>query len=276
MTWHRGETALVCHHCGHRKPVPRFCPECKADALQGAGAGTEQLEGFLQRRFSGVPLYRFDKDAVRRKGVFERLAQEVQNGQSAILIGTQMLAKGHHFPQVTLVVIVDLDQALYSADFRAMERMGQIMIQVAGRSGRAAQPGEVILQTHHPDHPMLDLLFREGYERFALSMLEDRRLALLPPHSAQATLRAEAAGRDAVQSFLADARKAYRGAGAAVYGPFPALMERRGGRLRWYLLIQAESRGQLQACLSPWLGVIRRLRSARNVRWAVDVDPQDF
>ena len=276
MTWHRGERSLVCHHCGHRKAVPRFCPECRADALQGAGAGTEQLESFLERRFSRFPLYRFDRDAVRRKGVFEQLAQEVRNGRPAILIGTQMLAKGHHFPRVTLVVIVDLDQALYSADFRAMERMGQVMIQVAGRSGRAEQPGEVILQTHHPDHPMLDLLFREGYERFALSMLEERRMVSLPPYSAQATLRAEAASRDAVQTFLVDARKAYQGPGAHVHGPFPALMERRGGRVRWYLLVQASSRGRLQASLAPWLDAIRRLRGARNVRWAVDVDPQDF
>ena len=276
MTWHRGERSLVCHHCGHRKAVPRFCPECRADALQGAGAGTEQLESFLERRFSSFPLYRFDRDAVRRKGVFEQLAQEVRNGRPAILIGTQMLAKGHHFPRVTLVVIVDLDQALYSADFRAMERMGQVMIQVAGRSGRAEQPGEVILQTHHPDHPMLDLLFREGYERFALSMLDERRMVSLPPYSAQATLRAEAASRDAVQTFLVDARKAYQGPGAHVHGPFPALMERRGGRVRWYLLVQASSRGRLQASLAPWLDAIRRLRGARNVRWAVDVDPQDF
>ncbi len=276
MTWHKVERVLVCHHCGHQSGVPRFCPDCRADALQGAGAGTEQLETFLAKRFGETRLFRFDRDMTRRKGVFEQMVTQVREGQPAILVGTQMLAKGHHFPRVTLAVIVSLDQALYSADFRAMERMGQLMMQVAGRAGRADHHGTVILQTHHPDHPLLERLFREGYERFALELLEERRLAALPPFSAQATLRAEAHEREAVQDFLQQARSCFKGTGSAVHGPFPALMERRGGRLRWYLLIQDSSRLNLQGTLDRWLTVVRGLPGARRVRWTIDVDPQDF
>jgi len=277
LTWHRGERALLCHHCGAGMPVPRFCPECRADALQGAGAGTEQLERFLSGRFDGVPLYRFDRDVTRRKGSFDRMTADVLQARSAILVGTQMLAKGHHFPRVTLALIVNLDQALYSADFRSMERMGQLMIQVAGRAGRADHPGEVILQTHHPDHPLLERLFHDGYERFASDLLEERRLANLPPFSVQATLRAEAHDRAAVQEFLQRARDLFRGGQRArAHGPYPALMERRGGRLRWYLLIQDDSRAGLHRALDGWLDAVRALPEARRVRWSVDVDPQEF
>jgi primosomal protein N' (replication factor Y) len=276
MTWHRGERALVCHHCGSSVRLPRFCPDCAADALQGAGAGTEQLEEFLRKRFAQTRLFRFDRDRTRRKGAFEQMTDEVHEGRPAILVGTQMLAKGHHFPRVTLVVIVNLDQALYSADFRAMERMGQLMIQVAGRAGRADHPGQVILQTHHPDHPLLEKLFRDGYEQFALDLLEERRIAALPPFSAQAALRAEALERDVLLGFLQQAQACFRGNGSSIHGPFPALMERRGGRLRWYLLLQGKNRVALQGSLDEWLHAVRALPSARQVRWAVDVDPQDF
>jgi primosomal protein N' (replication factor Y) len=276
MTWHRQERSLVCHHCGHRSALPKFCPECAADALQGAGAGTEQLEGFLTQRFTGVPLYRFDRDVTRRKGSLDRMITAVRGGEPAILVGTQMLAKGHHFPRVTLVVIVDLDQALYSADFRSIERMGQLMTQVAGRAGRAEHAGQVVLQTHHPDHPALELLFRHGYERFALALLEERRVAGLPPFTAQATLRAEGHDRGRVQGFLEEAKGLFASQTSRVHGPFPALMERRGGRIRWYLLAQDSRRIGLQITLDPWLADVRALPGARRVRWAVDVDPQDF
>jgi primosomal protein N' (replication factor Y) len=276
MTWHRGERSLICHHCGHAARLPRHCPDCRADALQGAGAGTEQLESFLAKRFKHARMYRFDRDITRRKGTFEQMSDQVRDSRAAILVGTQMLAKGHHFPRVTLALIVNLDQALYSADFRAMERMGQLIMQVAGRAGRAEHPGQVILQTHHPDHPLLERLFREGYERFALELLEERRMAALPPFAAQATLRAEAHERDQVLNFLQQAQSCFRENGSRVYGPFPALMERRSGRWRWYLLMQDRNRASLQASLDVWLNEIRALPVARQVRWAVDVDPQDF
>jgi primosomal protein N' (replication factor Y) len=276
LTWHRAARRLICHHCGHGQAEPRVCPECSADALQGAGQGTEQLEGFLGRRFPGLPLFRFDRDRTRGKGAFEAMYDQVREGHPAILVGTQMLAKGHHFPRVTLVVIVNLDQALYSGDFRALERMGQLITQVAGRAGRADRPGEVIMQSHHPDHPALTQLFTSGYERFALDLLAERKLSGLPPASCQAVLRAEATSREPVQDFLAAARKRFGRNGSEIHGPFPAQMERRGGRIRWYLLVQDRSRSSLQKALDPWLEQVRKLPGARRVRWALDVDPQEF
>ena len=267
---------LICHHCEHRQQVPSLCPECSADALQGAGAGTQQLEQLLSKRFPEYPLFRFDRDQLTRKGAFADLYEKVRGGGPCIMVGTQMLAKGHHFPLVTRVVIVNLDQALYSGDYRALERLGQLMVQVAGRAGREQRPGEVVLQTHHPDHPLLESLFRDGYEAFALELLKDREIASLPPFSFQATLKAEAQERNAVTGFLEDARELFNGSGVKIYGPYPALMERRGGRVRWYLLAQAGKRSSLQASLGGWLASIRSLASARRVRWALHIDPQEF
>lgn len=276
MTWHRAGSVLVCHHCEARARAPAVCPECRADALQGAGEGTEQLEQLLERRFADIPVHRVDRDAMRRRGDMDRVVERVRRGDRCLLVGTQMLAKGHHFPRVTLVVIVNLDQALYSADFRALERMGQTLVQVSGRAGRAADPGTVILQTHHPDHPALQTLIRDGYEAFAATQLAERRLAGLPPFSHQAVLRAEAHDRDAVRAFLEDAHRAWHGRDVAVHGPFPAMMEKRAGRVRWYLLLQAGSRAALQSGLDRWMGDVRALPGARRVRWAIDVDPQAF
>ncbi len=276
LTWHRSGRRLHCHHCGERQPAPRFCPECGADALEGAGEGTEQLEQVLSRHFPETDLYRVDRDRVRRKGELEAVVEAVRGGDPCLLVGTQMLAKGHHFPRVTLVVVVNLDQALYSADFRAMERMAQVLVQVAGRAGRADHPGTVILQTHHPEHEGLRTLVREGYGVFAAQLLEERRLAGLPPFAYQATVRAEAPERARVQAFLESAREAWPGAAETVFGPFPAMMERRGGRIRWYLLLQSDNRNTLQSLLDRFVPRLRGLETARRVRWTVDLDPQEF
>lgn len=276
MTWHRSSGRLLCHHCDSAARVPVMCPECGADAIQGAGEGTEQLEQMLGKAFPDTPLLRFDRDSVRKKGEFDRLAEQVKTGESCLLVGTQMLAKGHHFPKVTLVVIVNLDQALYSADFRALERMGQLMMQVAGRAGRDQLPGEVILQTHYPQHASLQTLLASGYEAFADELCTDRQTACLPPFSYQALLRSDAIQKDDVLTFLNQAKQCFPGGEAQVYGPFPAMMERRSGRTRWYVLVQAGSRSALHGQLDDWLLVLQNLPSARKVRWAVDVDPQDY
>jgi len=276
LTWHRGIRALVCHHCDSRQAVPGLCPECGANDLQGAGEGTQQLEHLLAEKFPGVPLYRFDRDQVSRRGAFEDLYESVRRGGPCLLVGTQMLAKGHHFPLVTRVVIVNVDQALYSGDFRALERLGQLVMQVAGRAGRAERAGEVVLQTHHPDNALLATLFTHGYEAFARALLEERALARLPPYAFQATLRAEAAARERVLGFLESARACFPAKGCELHGPFPAQMEKKGGRLRWYLLAQAGRRPALQSALDAWLPRVRSLRQARSVRWSLDVDPQEF
>lgn len=276
LTWHRASRRLLCHHCDSISQVPVMCPACGADALQGAGEGTEQLEQVLAKSFPQTPLLRFDRDSVRRKGEFERLAEQVKDGESSLLVGTQMLAKGHHFPRVTLVVIVNLDQALYSADFRALEHMGQLMMQVAGRAGRDQLPGEVILQTHYPQHESLLTLLASGYEAFAGDICADRRAACLPPFSYQALLRSDAPQKSDVRRFLDQAKKSFPKGEAMIYGPYPAMMERRSGRIRWYLLVQAKTRSSLHRQLDEWILGLPKLSSARKVRWSVDVDPQDY
>ena len=276
MTWHRASRRLLCHHCDSGASVPDMCPDCGADALQGAGEGTEQLEQMLGKNFPDVPLLRFDRDTVRKKGEFDRLSEQVKAGEPCLLVGTQMLAKGHHFPKVTLVVIVNLDQALYSADFRALERMGQLMVQVAGRAGRDQLPGEVILQTHYPQHASLLTLLASGYEHFAADICADRQVACLPPFSYQALLRSDAIQKDDVLHFLSQAKQCFPAGETVIYGPFPAMMERRSGRTRWYLLAQAAERSMLHRQLDEWVLKVQKLPAARKVRWAVDVDPQDY
>jgi len=276
MTWHRATRRLLCHHCDSTCGVPRLCPDCGADALQSAGEGTEQLEHMLEGRFPDVPVLRFDRDSVTKKGDFERLSDQVKTGEPCMLVGTQMLAKGHHFPKVTLAVIVNLDQALYSADYRALERMGQLMIQVAGRAGRDQLPGEVILQTHYPQHEYLLTLLSAGYEAFATDICSDRQIACLPPFSFQVLLRVDAHDKMQVQAFLNAAKQIFPAGPAVVYGPFPAMMERRSGRTRWYLLVQAMGRVELHRQLDVWVDAVGGLALARKVRWSVDVDPQDY
>jgi primosomal protein N' (replication factor Y) len=276
LTWHRQARRLCCHHCGSQRPAPRLCPDCRADALRGAGEGTQQLEETLATRFDGVPVLRFDRDQVSRKGVMNRQLDAVREGGACILVGTQMLAKGHHFPGVTLVVIVNIDQSLYSADYRALERMGQMIQQVAGRAGRAEKAGTVILQTLHPDHAALDMLLREGYEAYARWLLRERSLAGLPPCGFQALLRADAHDRDHVRQFLNEAADCFPAGDARLFGPLPAIMERVGGRTRMYLVLQSAERSGLHAQLDAWLPGVRALPSARRVRWSIDVDPQEL
>jgi primosomal protein N' (replication factor Y) len=276
LTWHRSAGRLVCHHCGSQRRAPALCPDCRADALVGAGEGTQQLEEVLERRFPAAPILRFDRDAVSRKGVLDQQIDEVRKGGPCLLVGTQMLAKGHHFPGMTLVVIVNIDQALYSADYRALERMGQMIQQVAGRAGRSDKPGTVILQTLHPDHPALELLLGKGYEEYARWLLEERRLAGLPPAGYQALLRAEAHDRSDVEQFLREASEIFPHGATRAFGPMPAIMERLGGRSRMYLVLQAASRSDLHGQIDPWLPQLRTLKSARKVRWVVDVDPQEL
>jgi primosomal protein N' (replication factor Y) len=222
---------------------------------------------------------RIDRDSTRRKGELERLLGAARRGEVPLLLGTQMLAKGHHFPGVTLVGILDLDQGLYGADFRAPERMAQLVIQVAGRAGRARRPGRVVLQTRHPDHPLLLTLQRQGYPGFAAAALEERRQALLPPFSHQALMRAESPDLEKATGFLARAAQEASEIAAErvmILGPVPAPMERRGGRYRAHLLIQCDQRPPLQAFLSAWLSRVRALRGVARLRWSLDVDPQEM
>lgn len=276
LTWHRKAGLMCCHHCGSQRKVPKLCPDCRADALMGAGDGTQQLEEALEQRFPGIALLRFDRDQINRKGVMDRQLEQVMKGGCCLLVGTQMLAKGHHFPNVTLVVIVSVDQALYSTDYRALERMGQLLQQVAGRAGRMEKPGTVILQTLHPEHPALELLINHGYEAYARWLLQERRMAGLPPTGYQALLRADAHARSDVEAFLREAIELFPHGEATAHGPMPAIMERVGGRSRMYVIVLSPSRASLHRQIDQWLLSLRTLPSARKTRWAIDIDPQEL
>jgi len=278
MTLHLGRDQLLCHHCGLIQPRPPRCPYCESPDLRPLGQGTERVEDSLRHRFPGIPLARIDRDSTRRKGELERLLSAAERGEFRILLGTQMLAKGHHIPGITLVGILDLDHGLYGSDFRATERMAQLLIQVAGRAGRAERPGTVMLQTRHPRHPMLTRLLRDGYGAFADAALAERAEATLPPFSHQALLRADSPQEQAAMDFLRQAlatAQPLAPPSVELWGPAPAQMERRAGRLRAQLLLQAPNRGLLQTLLSNLLPQLRALPAPRHLRWSIDVDPQD-
>jgi primosomal protein N' (replication factor Y) len=269
---------LRCHHCGAVQRVPQRCPECGSGDLRPLGMGTQRVEQALRAQLPEAGIVRVDRDSTARRGALEAALDQAASGEAQVLLGTQMLAKGHDFPNVTLVGILDADQGLFGADFRAPERMAQLVTQVAGRAGRADKPGEVLIQTHQPEHPLLRALVRHGYRRFAEQALDERRQAELPPFASLALLRAEATDRDLPHAFLAEARDAAAARAAPavqVLGPVPAPMERRAGRYRAQLLLQAPRRAELQALLDAWVPVLDGLRSGRKVRWSLDVDPQE-
>ncbi len=279
MTLHAASRILWCHHCGSQKRLLHQCPECAGDDLRPLGQGTERLQELLMQQLPDTAIVRIDRDTTRRKGSLERLLQEIKEGKHSLLLGTQMLAKGHHFPDVTLVGILDVDQGLFSADYRAAERMAQLIIQVAGRAGRAEKPGRVIIQTRHPDHPLMQLLVREGYGAFASEALVERKETSYPPFSFQALLRAEAPKEGVPREFLDEAAALAREParpGIELWGPVPAPMERRAGHFRAHLLIQSNRRSVLQKLLSEWVPQLAKLKSSRRVRWSIDIDPQEM
>ncbi len=283
MTVHQRSGELRCHHCGHVERVPRNCPACGKVDLRPVGAGTERAEERLAILFPDYPVLRVDRDSTSRKDAMNQLFATIQKGQPCILVGTQMLAKGHHFPRVTLVSILDADGGLFSGDFRASERMAQLIVQVAGRAGRAEEPGKVIIQTHLADHPLLIQLTEQGYFAFAEQALSERRAAGLPPFSHLALLRAEAHKPGQAEGFLDEActeaerlLKDMALGGIELLGPVPAPMERRAGRYRAQLLVQANARAPLHKLLATWLLTLENMPSGRQVRWSLDVDPVDL
>ena len=279
LVLHREDHRLRCHHCMAERPVPQACASCGAVELRPVGLGTQRIAEALGAAFPRARIERVDRDSTRRKGAVDALLARVHAGEVDILVGTQMLAKGHHFPRVTLVGILDADAGLFAADFRASERMAQLLVQVAGRAGRGERRGKVLVQTHHPHHPLLTALLRDGYAAFCDEALAERRAAGLPPHAAMTLLRADAAAREAGERFLRAASSAAPRAGkqgVRLLGPVPAPLERRAGRHRWHLLVEADERPVLQRFLDAWLPALPDLVEARRVRWSVDVDPLDL
>ncbi|MCB1864939.1 MAG: primosomal protein N' [Chromatiales bacterium] len=277
MIWHRASAELRCHHCGATESVPKRCPACGQDALRPVGAGTEAIEAHLAECFPDAPVTRVDRDRTASAAALAAAFDEIGQAGPRLIVGTQMLAKGHDLPRVTLVGIVNVDGGLYSVDYRAPERLAQLVVQVAGRAGRAELPGTVWLQTAFPNHPLLGPLLVHDYAGFAEAALAERAAAGLPPCGYQALIRAEATDRAAAHGFLTQARaRATQTPDVELSGPVAAPMERRAGRYRAQLLVSAAQRAPLHRFLDDWLPVIEALRSARTVRWSVDVDPQDF
>lgn len=275
-TYHQHQRVLRCHHCGAQKTVPMQCGHCGSTHLVTTGLGTEQLEETLKARFPQYNIARIDRDSTARKGKLEGYLEDIQKGKSQILIGTQMLAKGHHFPNVTLVALVNVDNALFSLDFRAEERLAQLYVQVAGRSGRAEKQGEVVLQTHYPDHPLLTTLLEKGYQAFAEETLKLRHNMGLPPFSFQALFKAQCRHSEEAENALSQLASFFyeqKIEGLQVLGPIPAPFSKKAGQYRWQLLLQHASRKQLQAALSRYSP---ELIKSSKVRLILDVDPLDL
>lgn len=279
-TVHRLQNVLQCHHCAGTRPIPRQCEQCHSQELVTAGVGTEQVEDVLSRLFPNAPQVRIDSDAVRGKDKLQQTLDAINRRDYQLLIGTQILSKGHHFPHVTLVVVLDCDGALFSGDFRAAEKLGQLVTQLAGRAGRATKPGEMWLQTHNPDHPLLLDLIHNGYAHFARHALTERKASMLPPHASQVVLRAEASDARLAFAFLNQCKTLLHehATQPAPYqaGPLPGLIEKRQGRYRFMLVLTHAKRAPLHQALRLSLPAISALPEAAKVRWSVDVDPTDF
>ena len=276
LVLHRADRRLRCHHCGAERSIPPRCAACGSSELVSVGSGTQRLAEGLAKRFSSARVLRVDRDSTRRRGELDRMVRAARDGSADILVGTQMLAKGHDFPRVTLVGVVDADAGLLSPDFRAPERVAQLVTQVAGRAGRGALAGEVIVQTRRPRHPLLTALARDGYGAFATEALSERDAIRLPPYARLVLLRAEASARAASTGFLSTAREIAGDlphSGVEVMGPVPSPMERQGGRYRAQLLIRSASRSSLHAFLRPWVERVAGVRTGRGLRWSLDVDP---
>ena len=279
-TYHQQHNVLRCHHCSAQKPIPRQCGNCGSTQLITTGLGTEQLENTLKAIFPNYGIARIDRDTTARKGKLEGYLADIQQGKSQILIGTQMLAKGHHFPNVTLVALVNVDSALFSLDFRAEERLAQLYMQVAGRAGRGAQQGEVLLQTHYPEHPLLQSLLQQGYNQFALNALALRKAMGLPPFSSQALFKAQSCHSEDAEHLLAKFSEYLQqvkrdiAPELQILGPMPAPFSKKAGQYRWQLLLQHPSRAALHQVLTAF-GRDQGDQTTK-VRWILDVDPLDL
>lgn len=293
LTLHQLPPHLHCHHCDFQQGIPGHCPSCHSPEIEPIGQGTERIEQQLAELFTEFPVRRVDRDTVRNKQAFDALFDDIHNGGPCILVGTQMLAKGHHFPDVTMVVVMDSDAGLFSADFRGMEHSAQLILQVAGRAGRAESPGEVWIQTLYADHPQLNLLLNDGYHALALSLLQERQAQQLPPFSHMALLRSECEDRHQAQQLLQYARAfiqdfqrhqhqqhdrqgiQLRHEAVNLMGPFPAIMERRAGRYRQQLQLYAKDRPALHQVANALVQYLEQIKGFNKVRWHLDIDPLD-
>lgn len=284
-TVHQRYRYIQCHHCGDQHAIPHQCPGCGSTQLVTAGVGTEQLEQTVNELFPDYKSVRIDRDSTRRKGSLDASLEGITNNEYQILIGTQMLAKGHHFPDVTLVALLDVDGALFSGDFRANEKLAQLYLQVSGRAGRASKPGQVVLQTHHPEHQLLQRLNHEGYLNFSEAALKERQAAQLPPFWHMALLRIECHDNQLIANFNQVIRQisdpllqqlSVKASPVRQIGPMPSPMERRAGKFRWQVIYESSKRSQLHKFIAVLTQELDKHKASRQVRWSIDVDPIDM
>jgi primosomal protein N' (replication factor Y) len=275
LTVHRSKYQLVCHHCGWSQKTPSQCPKCFSHQLMPLGVGTEQVADFLSSYFPQEVVLRFDRDVIKNKAQLEEGLQKIQQQESHLIVATQMLAKGHHFPHLSLVVVLDGDSSFYQADFRALERLGQMLTQVSGRAGRADIPGEVCIQTHLPQHPLLLMLIQKGYEPFLEELLKQRQEAQLPPFTYLALIRIQGRDSKAVMDSMQNLAQALKNLGVEVWGPSPAPIERKANIHRWQIILKAPLRTLLHNQLAQthaWLSQ----NCPKGLRWFIEVDPHDW
>lgn len=269
---------LHCHHCGTIHRMPEHCPQCQHSELKPIGLGTAKVEENLQALFPNFDVIRVDRDSTSRVGSWQKIYNKIQKSEPIILLGTQMLAKGHHFPYVTLVAILDIDSGLLSVDFRATERTAQLIIQVAGRAGRGEKKGEVYLQTLRPDHPLLNTLLESGYRSFAKQTLKERKSAWMPPYRYAALLRCESKDQELNQSFLQEHAQALRQASENsidIWGPIPAPMERKAGRYQAHMVLLSKDRARMHFYIRQWWQNVWH-NKPHGMKLSLDIDPQEL
>ncbi|WP_100641286.1 primosomal protein N' [Marinobacter salexigens] len=275
LTYHRRDRAMRCHHCDFQRAATDTCPKCKSDAFKPVGQGTEQTEDILASNFPDTPIVRVDRDSTQRKGSIQTILEQVNTGKPCILVGTQMLAKGHDFPNVTLVIVINADGGLFSVDFRAPEQLIQTLLQVSGRAGRGSKAGKVVVQTCHSDHPLLKTLCNGRYLDMADQLLEEREAGKFPPFRAMAIFRAEADTMKQSLQILDSIKPLATAPGIEVWGPLPALIARRADRHRAQLVLNTDNRRRLNKLLTGICQMLEQKRFSKGAKWMIDVDPQE-
>lgn len=276
LTLHKQIGQMICHHCGLTQKKPEYCSNCQGTELMPVGAGTQRIHEFLGLHFPHIEVMRIDRDAVRKKNSMDEHLDKIHSGEAQLIVGTQMLAKGHHFPRLSLVVVLDADAGLYNQDFRALEHLGQLLTQVSGRAGRADSAGHVLIQTHMPDHPLLNLLIQQGYDSFADFLLTMRQQAEMPPFYFLAVIRAQGKAATNVAKFLHAVKEQIKTHSIIVMGPAPAPMPRKANQYRMQLLIKSASRKALKYALTQLREWLTKNKLSNGIRWNVDVDPVDL
>ncbi|MGF2736594.1 primosomal protein N' [Marinobacter sp. DUT-1] len=276
LTYHRRDRAMRCHHCDYQTAATSHCPKCQSEAFKPVGQGTERTEDTLAEAFPSVPVVRVDRDSTQRKGSIQAILEKVNSGAPCVLVGTQMLAKGHDFPNVTLVVVVNADGGLFSVDFRAPEQLIQTLLQVSGRAGRGTKAGKVLIQTCHSDHPLLKSLCTENYLSIADQLMAEREQGQFPPFRHMAIFRAEAGTMQSSLELLDAIKPSASGPGIETWGPLPALIARRADRHRAQLILLSSQRGRLNAVLAGICQHLDQQKLPPKVKWMVDVDPMEI